>query len=237
MSFADLHRPGDPLLLPNAWDYGSAAILAAQGFSAIGTTSLGVAVAAGLPDGQGATREETVRLAKSLRRLPCYLTIDIEQGFADEPPAVADLVTELGADGINLEDGLTDPDLLCRKIKAVKRANPGVFVNARTDTYWLNQPSAEETRRRLNLYLEAGADGIFVPGLKDPAVIEDLARLAPLNLLHGMPLKQLADLGVARVSTGSLLYRMTLGTLRGWAQGDAGTPSYEEVVGLSALSA
>jgi 2-methylisocitrate lyase-like PEP mutase family enzyme len=232
MSFADLHKPGDPLLLPNAWDYGSAAILAAQGFVAIGTTSLGVAVAAGLADGQGATRDETVALAKRLRRLPCYLTVDLEQGFSDDPPAVAGLVAELGAHGVNLEDGMRDPDLLRRKIKAVKQESAGVFVNARTDTYWLNQPSLEETRRRLDIYLEAGADGIFVPGLKDTAVIEQLALLAPPNVLYGMPLKQLADLGVARVSTGSLLLRMTLGTLRRWAQGhpaDEDPPGYDEI--------
>lgn len=235
MSFADLHRPGDPLLLPNAWDYGSAAILAAQGFPAIGTTSLGVAVAAGLPDGQGATRDETILLAKRLRRLPCYLTVDLEQGFSDDPHEVADLVAELGADGVNLEDGVRDPDLLYRKIKAVKQARPDVFVNARTDTYWLGEGPLEETRRRLELYLEAGADGIFVPGLKEPAAIEQLARLAPLNVLYGLPLKQLAELGVARVSTGSLLFRMTLGTLRRWAQGDAvieDPPAYDEIAAL-----
>ena len=238
MSLADLHRPGDPLLLPNAWDYGSAAILAAQGFPAIGTTSLGVAVAAGLPDGQGATRDETAALAERLRRLPCYLTVDLEQGFSDDPQAVAALVAELGADGVNLEDGLRDPDLLCRKIRAVKQAAPDVFVNARTDTHWLgeDQPSLDETRRRLDLYLQAGADGIFVPGLNDPAAIGQLARLAPLNVLYGLPLRQLADLGVARVSTGSLLFRMTLGTLRGWAQGrpvEPDPPTYDEIAALT----
>jgi 2-methylisocitrate lyase-like PEP mutase family enzyme len=236
VSFAGLHRPGRPLLLPNAWDYASAATLAGYGFAAIGTTSLGVAVAAGLADGQGAARDETVQLAKRLRRLPCYLTIDLEQGFSDDPEAVAELVVSLGVEGVNLEDGLRDPDLLCRKIRAVKRAAPGVFVNARTDTYWLGRPSLEETRRRLELYLEAGADGIFVPGLNDPAAISRLARLAPLNVLAGLPLEHLADLGVARVSTGSLLFRLTLGTLRRWAEGhpaDHDPPGYDETAALS----
>lgn len=164
------------------------------------------------------------------------MTVDIEQGYSDDPQAVAALVAELGVDGVNLEDGLRDPDLLRRKITAVKRTTPAVFVNARTDTYWLNQPDFDETRRRLELYLEAGADGIFVPGLKDPAEIGQLAQLAPLNVLHGLPRKQLADLGVARISTGSLLFRMTLGALRRWAQGHpvAGdVPSYEEISGLT----
>src|SRR5690606_38151166 len=82
-AFARLHRPGQPFLLPNAWDYGSAALLAAHGFPAVGTTSLGVAAACGRPDGAGATRDETVALARSLSRLPCLLTVDIEGGFSD----------------------------------------------------------------------------------------------------------------------------------------------------------
>jgi 2-methylisocitrate lyase-like PEP mutase family enzyme len=237
MSFAELHRPGDPLLLPNAWDYASAAILAGLGFPAVATTSLGVAVAAGLPDERGATRDETAALANRLRRLPCYLSFDIEQGFSDDPGAVAGFVAGLGVDGVNLEDGLRDPDLLCRKIKAVKQTSPEVFVNARTDTFWLHRPDLAETRRRLERYLEAGADGIFVPGLQDPAAIEQLAELAPLNVLYGRPLEQLAGLGVARVSTGSLLFRMTLGTLRRWAQGhdlDLDPPGYQQAAALSA---
>lgn len=239
MSFADLHRPGDPLLLPNAWDYASAAVLVEQGFRAIGTTSLGVALAAGLPDGKGVARDETAVVARRLRRLPCYLSVDVEQGFSDDPPAVAGFVAGLGADGVNLEDGLRDPDLLCRKIKAVKQSAPGVFVNARTDTYWLGRPSLDQTRRRLEAYLEAGADGLFVPGLRDPAVIGQLARLGPLNILYsrdGLSLKQLADLGVARVSTGSLLFRMALGGLRRWAQGlpdEADPPGYDEIATLA----
>jgi 2-methylisocitrate lyase-like PEP mutase family enzyme len=239
MRFADLHKPGEPLLLPNAWDYASAAILVGQGFPAIGTTSLGVAIAAGLPDGEGATRDETATVAARLRHLPCYLTIDIEQGFSVDPGEVADFVASLGIDGVNLEDGLGDPDLLCRKIRAVKQGTPGVFVNARTDTYWLGQPSLVETRRRLDAYIEAGADGVFVPGVQDPSAIRALVGERPLNILFsrdGLSLGQLADLGVARVSTGSLLFRMALGTLRRWAQGrpdDFEPPGYAEVAGLA----
>lgn len=244
MSFADLHKPGEPLLLPNAWDYASAAILVAQGFRAIGTTSLGVAIAAGLPDGEGVTRDETSAVAARLRRLPCYLTVDIEQGFSADPVAVAEFVASLGADGVNVEDGLGDPDLLCRKIRAVKQSAPGVFVNARTDTYWLGQPSLVETRlvqtrRRLDAYIEAGADGVFVPGLQDPSAIQALVGQRPLNILFsrdGLSLNQLADLGVARVSTGSLLFRMALGGLRRWARGrpdEEAPPTYEEVARLA----
>ncbi|WP_380285978.1 isocitrate lyase/phosphoenolpyruvate mutase family protein [Kitasatospora purpeofusca] len=224
--FAALHRrSGEPLLLPNAWDHASAAVLAEQGFAAIGTTSLGVAAAAGLPDGAAATRDETLRLARRLGRSGrCLLSVDVENGFSDDPDEVASFAAELataGVVGINLEDGRPDGTLTpaavhSAKIGAIKAAVPALFVNARTDTYWLALPDpAEETDRRLAAYQLAGADGLFVPGLADPAAI---ARLCggldlPLNILYtptGPTLPELAALGVARVSLGSYLYRTAL---------------------------
>ncbi|WP_369184724.1 isocitrate lyase/phosphoenolpyruvate mutase family protein [Streptomyces sp. Y1] len=218
------HRPGAPLLLPNAWDHASAAALAAAGFAAIGTTSLGVAAAAGLPDGAGRTRAETLRLARRIGGGPALLSVDIEGGFSDDPAEVADLAAELaeaGAVGINLEDGrpdgtLTPPHLHAAKITAVKSAVPRLFVNARTDTHWLGGARAPETAPRLAAYQDAGADGVFVPGLTDPAAIAGAvaATALPLNVLatpDGPSLTQLADLGVRRASLGSLLFRLALG--------------------------
>src|SRR4051812_42639239 len=99
--FAGLHhRPREPLLLPNAWDHASAAALAARGFPAIGTTSLAVAAAAGLPDGQAATREHTLRLARTLGSEPYLLSVDAEDGFGEDPDDVAALATELWAAGV-----------------------------------------------------------------------------------------------------------------------------------------
>ncbi|MGA5818057.1 isocitrate lyase/PEP mutase family protein [Kitasatospora sp. NPDC094028] len=224
-AFRDLHhRPDAPLLLPNAWDHASAAALAEAGFAAIGTTSLGVAAAAGLPDGAGRTRAETLRLARRIGGLPALLSVDIEGGFSDDPAEVAALAAELaeaGAVGINLEDGradgsLTPPRLHAAKITAVKSAVPRLFVNARTDTHWLRTGDARETALRLAAYQDAGADGVFVPGLPDPAAITaavDTTAL-PLNVLatpDGPSLPRLADLGVRRVSLGSLLFRLALG--------------------------
>jgi 2-methylisocitrate lyase-like PEP mutase family enzyme len=224
--FRQLHRPGRPLLLPNAWDLASGALFAAAGFAAIGTTSLGVAAASGKPDGVAATRDETVALAGRLTRLPCLVTVDLEGGFDDEPAAVAELTQSLylaGVVGVNLEDGRGDGTLapVARQravIAAVKATTPDVFVNARTDTFWLapRPPgSLDETLRRLSAYAEAGADGVFVPGLADPARIGQLVEAVdrPLNVLinpAGPPLAQLADLGVARVSCGSLLFRAAM---------------------------
>ncbi|QDQ10140.1 isocitrate lyase/PEP mutase family protein [Streptomyces spectabilis] len=219
-AFRALHRTGSPLLLPNAWDHASAAALARAGFPAIGTTSLGVAAAAGKADATGAAREETLRLARGIARLPALITVDIEGGFSDRPEDVADLARELaaaGVVGVNLEDGrpdgtLTAVDAQCALIRAAKAAAPDLFVNARTDTYWLGAGGGTETERRVTAYQRAGADGVFVPGVRDESVIAALvgALDVPLNVLHapdGPSPARLADLGVRRVSTGSLLFR------------------------------
>ncbi|MDH6132080.1 2-methylisocitrate lyase-like PEP mutase family enzyme [Kitasatospora sp. MAA4] len=227
--FAALHRADTPLLLPNAWDHASAAALAAQGFAAIGTTSLGVAAAAGLPDGTGVTREETLLLARRLGAGPFLLSVDAEGGFSDDPAQVAELARELaaaGAVGINLEDGrgdgtLTPIALHAAKIAAVKAAVPELFVNARTDTHWLGGRE-DETTARLDAYQEAGADGVFVPALTEPARITALLKGldVPLNILYsptGPTLGQLGELGVHRVSLGSLLFRVALSAAVGAA--------------------
>lgn len=257
-AFARLHRPGQPFLLPNAWDYGSAALLAAHGFPAVGTTSLGVAAACGRPDGAGATRDETVALARSLARLPCLLTVDIEGGFSDDPGEVADLVAELaelGVAGVNIEDGRPDglapADHLPRVIAAVKARAPRVFVNARTDTHWLavagvpgHVPDLTETLRRVRRYADAGADGVFVPALPDRAAITAVVEAAgvPVNVLFqpaGPTVRELGELGVARVSTGSLPYRAALhaalaAALAADGRADAvpAVPSYGEITAL-----
>jgi 2-methylisocitrate lyase-like PEP mutase family enzyme len=242
--FADLHRAGDPLFLPNAWDHASATALAEGGFRAVGTTSLGVAAAAGLPDGASATRAETLRLALSLGSGAFLLSVDAEGGFSEDPDEVAEFARELaavGAVGVNLEDALGPVELHAAKIAAVKSAAPGLFVNARTDTYWLGDGDERDTLRRLDVYQQAGADGVFVPGLSAPDTIAALVRhvTVPLNILctpTGPAVPQLTDLGVCRVSLGSLLYRRALGAaletatdIRAGRVARGGAPSYAEV--------
>ncbi|MEU5303729.1 isocitrate lyase/phosphoenolpyruvate mutase family protein [Streptomyces noursei] len=224
------HAPGRPLLLPNAWDSASAVALANAGHPAIGTTSLGVAAAHGYPDGEGRpeVRAATLALARRLAgRLPCPYTVDIEGGFGGGPGQVADLVAELarhGAAGINLEDGrpggggLQDPARQAELIAAVKERTPDLFVNARIDTHWLvdSPPPLSEALARAEVYAAAGADGVFVPGVTAAADIAVLVRAvaAPLNVLFAPgrhTVRQLADLGVRRISTGSLLFRTALG--------------------------
>jgi 2-methylisocitrate lyase-like PEP mutase family enzyme len=218
-TFADLHRGELPLLLPNVWDLPSALAMVDAGFPAIGTTSFGVASAAGFPDGARASRLPTRVLAAGLRDLPAFVTIDIEDGYSDEPDEVAAYAGALAVDGVNIEDStaenLIDPDRHAAKIRAIKARAPGVFVNARVDTYWLGQQATvEETLRRARLYEAAGADGIFVPGASEPGVVRTLGSSIslPLNVLAvpGRSLREHRELGVRRVSTGSLPYRAAM---------------------------
>lgn len=254
MSFADLHRPGAPLVLPNAWDLGSAIALVGAGFPALGTTSLGVLAAHGLPDAARTGLDLTRRLLTDLDEagLGVPVTCDLEDGFSDDPGRVADLVASLPVAGVNLEDAtagaLVDPHRHAARIRAVKDAAPHVFVNARTDTRWLGVeagPDVAETVHRLRIYRDAGADGVFVPGALDPAQIEAVVAAvdAPVNVLASPDLSvaRLAGLGVARISTGSLLYRVALtaaleaaDAVRSGAPVPAALP-YDRVQALTAL--
>jgi 2-methylisocitrate lyase-like PEP mutase family enzyme len=219
VSFRDLHGGDGPFLLPNAWDVASALAFAAAGFPAVGTTSFGVAAAAGHPDGGRATRDATASLAAQLARLPVPVSADIEDGYDDDPDAVAAYVATLGVAGINIEDSSADrliaPGAHAAKVAAIKRAAPEVFVNARVDTYWLGQDATvAATLERAIAYVAAGADGVFVPGATDPAELRELGAAipVPLNVLvvPGLTLTELGELGVRRVSTGSLPYRAAI---------------------------
>lgn len=143
MTFADLHRGPRPLLLPNAWDVASALAFAEAGFPAVGTTSFGVSAAIGRPDAGRTSRQATADLVRRLRALPAYVTADLEDGYSDDPAEVADLVAALadvGLAGVNVEDStygqLIDPAAHAAKVTAIRTAAPGVFVNARVETYW-----------------------------------------------------------------------------------------------------
>ncbi len=246
-TFRRLHHQPSPLVLPNAWDSASAAALVAAGFPAIGTTSLGVAAAAGLVDGIGSTRDQTLALARRLAALPVPVTVDIEAGF-DDPVALARELAHAGIAGINIEDsrggtGLVDPEDQAELIAKVKSAAPQLFLNARVDTHWLDIeiPSMLSRARR---YAEAGADGLFVPGALDEPTIASLVASVPvpINLLYrpnGPAVAELGRLGVRRVSTGSLLFRAAVGaavetalTVRDNGIPPSGIPSYAEIQDL-----
>jgi 2-methylisocitrate lyase-like PEP mutase family enzyme len=219
MTFRDLHYGAAPLLLPNAWDVPSALAFVAAGFAAVGTTSFGVAGTSGHADGGRSTKQANLVLAQQLSRLDCYLSVDIEDGYADEPSQVADYVAALGVAGINIEDSfdgrLIPASVHAAKIAAIKDRCPDLFVNARVDNYWFGEDAeVGATAERAAAYVAAGADGIFVPGPSDAALLRALAAAitVPLNVLvvPSLSLAELAELGVRRVSTGSLPYRAAI---------------------------
>jgi len=248
--FRTLHHDGSLLLLPNGWDHASVAGLARSGFEAVATTSLGVAAAAGSVDGDGLIRAETLELVRRTSGL-CLVSADVEGGFGD-PGGVARELGQAGAVGLNLEDGRADGSLApaerhAEAIAEAKRQAPHLFVNARTDVFWLRAGDGDEAVRRLRLYVEAGADGVFVPGALDETAIRRLVESvdSPLNILYqpaGPSLDRLAELGVRRVSLGSLLFRAGLGAALRTAERlragepDAvpdGTPGYADVQALA----
>lgn len=216
-AFRDLHASG-LLILPNAWDAASAALMAAAGAKAVATTSAGMAWALGWPDGATPPEQDLLgAIERMVRASPTPVSADVEGGFSDDPEAVAAFVkrvAETGALGINLEDGTDAPELLADKIAAIRASvGPALFINARCDL-WLRGVGAaggrlEEATRRAGLYLAAGADGLFMPGVTEPETIRALAGLgAPLNLLarKGLPdAEGLMALGVRRLSAGSNL--------------------------------
>ncbi len=225
--FRELHHADDMLILPNAWDVASAKIFEQAGFSAIATTSAGVAWSLGYADGEHIPRDEMLRAVERIARATALpVSADLEAGYGDTPEAVANtmrLAIEAGAVGVNVEDGthhaeqpLRDIELQLEMIQAIREtahaADVPLVINARTDTYVRSVGDEEsrfaETVRRANAYFQAGADCAFVIGLRTG---ETIARLVPaihgaVNILTGPgapTIPELARIGVKRVSFGS----------------------------------
>mgnify|MGYP000167715273 CR=1 FL=1 len=221
-TFRELHHTAVPLLLPNAWDLGSALAFATAGFPAVGTTSFGIAASAGLPDGGRSSKAVTTALLEQMCHLPVHVTADIEDGYSDDPAEVAELVAQLatlGVAGVNLEDStaghLVDPAAFADKVAAVKRRSPAMFINARVDNIWFGeQATVDAVLLRAGVYADAGADGIFIPGLVDPEDIQTVTAGIglPVNVLAhpSLTVAELGELGVRRVSSGSLPYRAAI---------------------------
>lgn len=219
---AKLHE--ELLILPNAWDAGSARVIEAAGAKAIATSSAAVAWAHGYPDGEALPFDVllgTVREIARVARVP--ITADIETAYGSNGDEAADSVARVldaGAVGVNIEDGEGPPDLLCEKIARIKRRlGDKVWINARIDVYLKNlaegEAAYEETVRRAGRYREAGADSIFVPGAAEDALIVRLVKAidAPVNLLSwpGLPgAARLKEIGVKRLSAGGGVAKASL---------------------------
>ena len=222
--FHALHKGPDILILANAWDAGSARLIETLGAKAIATTSAGVAWSHGYADGHHLTVDALVTTVREIARVVAVpVSTDIEGGYSDDPAAAGAAVARVidaGAVGINMEDGATAPDLLCRKIEAARgaaeRAGVKLFINARCDVYLRNLMQGEaalaESIRRGKLYRDAGADGLFLPFASEPSVMAAvIAEIKlPFNAIarKGLPsLAELRALGVRRLSAGTGISR------------------------------
>jgi|SRR5579872_815511 len=237
-AFLAMHKAGPVILLPNVWDVASARIVEEAGFPALATTSAGVAFAQGYPDGQKIPVERMVSVIAAISQaVKVPVTADVEAGYGQKPEdaaRTARLVIEAGAVGMNFEDAsgradhpLTDLPLQLERIRAIRevaqKAGVKLVLNTRTDVYLLQigDPAKryDEGLRRLQGFREAGADCLFVPGLTDAETIRRIVAdlRCPVNILAGtgsLSVRQLADLGVRRISLGSGPMRATLGLLR-----------------------
>ena len=253
--FHALHQDGI-LLLANCWDGGSARIAALTGAKALATSSAAVAWAHGYGDRSllpTALLCETVRDIVRASALP--LTVDIEDGYSSDPEVVGQLMAELlaaGVVGINIEDGSEPPELLARKIAACRAAADAVgvelFINARCDVYLRalaepGSPRVAETLRRAAIYQQAGAHGLFAPGVTDEGEIAALAQgtTMPLNVLGRVNLAspaRLAQLGVRRLSAGSAPAEAMMGRLRTYMERfyQSGAIDDEQALGYGALN-
>lgn len=237
--FLALHHASTILIFPNAWDAASAKVFELEGFKAIGTTSAGIAATLGYPDGQRMSLIENLEVVERIiNHTTLPVSVDIEAGYATSIEGVvkaAQAVLDVGAVGLNLEDGTGDPAnslfekaLQQEKIKAMREMSIAkgihLVINARTDVVMINGDSPQhlhEAIDRGNAYKEAGADCIFVPdvGNLDKKSIAILVKEieAPVNILAGAttpPIAELQEIGVARVSVGPRPMRAVLSLLR-----------------------
>jgi 2-methylisocitrate lyase-like PEP mutase family enzyme len=252
-AFRAMHRGSRILLLPNAWDAASARVFAGSGFGAIATTSAGIAFTLGYPDGQRVSREEMLGVVRRIAAaVPVPVTADVEAGYGNRPEDAARTAREVaaaGAVGMNLEDATGDPlhplfelALQVERVKAVLEAAREVpmVLNARTDVYLLQLETSEKrydaALRRLAAFRDAGADCVFVPGLRDAETIARLVKdlHCPVNILAGPgfpSVPELQELGVARVSVGSSAMRAALGLVRRIAEELRTTGTYGALEG------
>lgn len=236
--FRSLHRAGEPLVLFNVWDAGSARTVADAGGVALATGSWSVAAANGFSDGEQMPKALMMEvLARITQATDRPVTVDLESGYGERLEEVADTIAssiEAGAIGCNLEDSFpatgelrTVDDAAARLAaarQAADRTDIGYFINARTDVFFKAAADTHDERlleavlTRARAYAAAGADGLFVPGLRSPALIRALTAASPLpvNIMRVSETPTLAELagyGVARISHGPYPYLQAMKAL------------------------
>ncbi|MBB5575132.1 MULTISPECIES: isocitrate lyase/PEP mutase family protein [Rhizobium] len=241
--FARLHRKGDPLILFNIWDAGSAKVVTEAGAKALATGSWSVAAANGFGDGEAIPLSLLAVIARLISvTSPLPLSVDFEGGYAIEPDAVAANVEKImdhGAVGINFEDqvvggrGVHPIEMQVARIRAIRemadRREMPLFINARTDLFLQESDTAhhqillDEAYRRADAFAEAGASGFFTPGLVDADLIEAVCDRSPLpvNIMVRPTTPDniaMGRLGVSRISYGPAPYRTVMGMLKSEAE-------------------
>jgi 2-methylisocitrate lyase-like PEP mutase family enzyme len=253
--FLKLHRKGEPLLMPNAWDLGSAALLVSLNFKALATTSSGHAATLGRLDGGVARDEALAHAAELSQNIDVPISADLENAFADEPEGVAETIEKARATGLagcSVEDysgshiyelGLARE----RVVAAAEVAHAGpveLVLTARAENHIRGRDDLADTIARLQAYQEAGADVLFAPGIKTADdirhVVESVEKPVSVLALPGTPsTAELAGLGVARVSVGGAFAFAALGALYEAATElrDSGTYGYFERTAIGGRAA
>jgi 2-methylisocitrate lyase-like PEP mutase family enzyme len=235
--FGELHIKGNPLVLYNAWDAGSAKAIRAGGAKAVATSSWAVAAAQGYRDGEDAPLDMVLGIYERIvAAIDAPVTVDFEGGYSEDDTELAANIGRLlglGAIGINFEDrvvrgqGLYNADRQAARIKAIRQASDSrgidLYINARTDLFLGSKgdpkDSVGEAIERGKTYAAAGASGLFIPGLVDDALIRQICDGVPLpvNVMVSTGVSQMADLaalGVARVSYGNIPYTDAMAALQ-----------------------
>jgi len=225
-AFRQLHQSGC-FVIPNPWDVGSARLLAQLGFKALATTSSGFAWTLGRPDNHVSLEETLAHLRSVAQGLDIPVNADFEGGFAVEPEQIAANVsaaTATGVAGLSIEDStgdssnpLYDFDLAVERVRAARRAiddsGTGILLTGRSEGFIVGRPDLAETIRRLTAYAEAGAECLYAPGIRTRAEITAVVQAVapkPVNVLVGSDfatVRELADMGVRRISVGGALAR------------------------------
>ncbi len=249
--FARLHQAKGAFVMPNAWDAGSARLLEALGFSALATTSAGLAFSMGLRDSSGSlSRHQVLGNARSIveaTNLP--VSADLEDGFGPSPEDCAQTLSEAEAVGLcggTIEDATGDPDNpiydfghAVERIEAAVAAKtrPEFLITARAENFIYDRPDLDDTIKRLQAFEKAGADVVYAPGLPDIESVRDVCQAVsvPVNVVVGLSattytVDQLSQAGVKRISTGGSLARAALGEMIRAAREllDNGTYRYAE---------
>ncbi|WED28498.1 isocitrate lyase/phosphoenolpyruvate mutase family protein [Vibrio sp. DW001] len=250
MTFNELHNQNTPLLLCNVWDVSSAKIAESLGYQAIGTSSAAIATHLGYNDGENMLFQDLYQVVSRISAnttLP--LTVDIEAGYNRNPSEVYGYIQsllDLGIVGINIEDSIVEEErklvdatefakLIVYLKDRLKEGGRKFFINVRTDTFLLNVSEALlETEKRIKLYDEAGADGIFVPCVTKEMDIQTLVKKTklPINVMC-MPelpdFSKLKDLGVRRISMGNFLFDKIIKDLQANLSSIQNNQSFESV--------